>query len=349
MKIQTSQAKKWSDLLLPVVVSVTGLCLTPESAAADRAAPESLSQPAPPGSPLMDEGLADLDAPDSDLAALPPAPNPHEIGVSADFLYGKGDVTVPLNFALAPLDPELGLGLGVFEPDRSSTYFGGTLSYSFGQKWHFDFSVASGSSSGDVSVPVSRLASLPSEFSIDDTWLQFYVRYAIPLSNTRYSIYARAGVTYVTAELEVESLPNPALPGTGYSQSNETEDIRGNLGFGGSYAFYTSPSLWIAAQLEGEVYVGGRFQESFEERTIAGTPASATADIDNFLWGGIGRATVRTQYNFRGIDARAFLDFGVQANMMAISYSEGGSFGELLWGPYVKIGFQYAFGGARSR
>jgi hypothetical protein len=276
-----------------------------------------------------------------------PKATKHEISVSADFLYGQGDVTLPFFFSLSKNPDYLGSGAfppSVVVPPRESDYFGVTLSYSPGQAWYFDFSYAHGTSSGNVDVPLPGLGSSEtnSTFNINDDLYQAYIRYAFPgLRGSKFSAYLRAGVSYVDAELE-DRAPFPEPFGT-YHQRDETQDILGNLGFGLGYSIYSKRRVRVGLQLEGEGFYGHRSQESQEtlpNKSISGPRVS----IDNNLYGGIGRLTGRFQYAFGKAGLfKAFADFGIETKYTLIEYKGFGTPDELLWGPYIKVGVRYSF------
>ncbi|HEY5915609.1 MAG TPA: hypothetical protein VJA21_33915 [Verrucomicrobiae bacterium] len=280
------------------------------------------------------------------LPAMPEAPKAtkHEVSVSGDFLLGEGNVTMPFGFSLAE-DPFLGPNVtkSVAKPDRSSTYYGGTVSYSYGQAWYLDLGYIHGSSSGDTDVALGGTELLPSSFKIDDDWYQVYVRYAFPkLRGKRFSAYLRAGMSYVDAELQDET----TIPVLGlYRQTDKTTDLLGNVGFGVGYLLHRSKNgrFWTFLQAEGEGFYGNRSQDSKEALVNAGFDFP-TAKIDNDLYGGIGRGTVRLEYRLgRSGLLKIFGDGGIQAKFTEINYPSLGTFNELLWGPYVKVGLRYAF------
>ena len=74
-----------------------------------------------------------------------------------------------------------------------------------------------------------------------------------------------------------------------------------------------------------------------------------TVSINNALYGGIGRGTVRYEYRLGKSGLfKVFAEGGIQGKFTLINYSSsgnfrGGSFNELLWGPYAKVGLRYAF------
>jgi hypothetical protein len=225
----------------------------------------------------------------------------------------------------------------VGEADRSSLYYGGTISYSFGQAWYFDFSYAMGSSSGD---PI--IIGLPSEFELDDTYYQGYVRYTFPrLRGKRFSAYLRAGATFVDSDLTWKT----TLPELGfYTQNNSAQDVLGNVGFGVRYTIYANSKLSIGLQGEGEGFYGTRTQDSEETLTADPGLEPVTVSLDNTLMGGIGRGTVRFEYRVGSSGLfRVYLDAGFQAKFTVVDYEGSGSNDELLWGPYAKLGLRYSF------
>jgi hypothetical protein len=318
--------------------------------------PVETSQPAPSPKPAVEPAKTTDQSPptssETSTAAKPmipqTKPRKHEIAFSADYFLGQGDVTLPVFFALGqnpaiPLNP---FTPTVLEPDRDSTYYGGTISYSYQYAWYIDLSYQHGNSSGSVDLDyLSGFAPLPSNFTIEDNWYQAYVRYAFPgLRGKRLSAYLRAGISYVEAEMTDET----TIPNVGsYSQSDETKDLLGNLGFGVGYSVYTTRRMRLALQLEGEGFFGTRSQQSTE--TLQNLPGSSTADIDNTLYGGIGRATIKFEYRLGESGFfRVFADVGLQGKITEISYPDvpnysGQTYSELLWGPYAKIGMRYSF------
>jgi len=301
------------------------------------------------GEPPKDATKTDVPPPSSSESPLR-APTKNEISVSGDFFYGQGTVTLPVFFSLSKV-PDLQSVEAVTphfaKPERNSDYFGATLSYSRGQVWYFDVSYAHGSSSGDLVVPLSgELAG--TEFKITDDWYQAYVRYVFPLQGKRLSAYLRAGVTYVQADLSDKgTLPPPVGL---YTQTDRTEDILGNVGFGLAYSLYTGDRAKLALQFEGEGFYGHRSQKSQENAYDKESPpplpilfAGPPASIDNNLYGGLGRATVRFQYALgqSGL-LKAFAEGGMQAKFTFINYSDLGTPDELLWRPYVKVGLRYS-------
>jgi hypothetical protein len=70
------------------------------------------------------------------------------------------------------------------------------------------------------------------------------------------------------------------------------------------------------------------------------------ANIDNTLYGGIGRATLRLEFILDRARAwTAYGEVGAQARYTVIDYpdAEDSTPTELLWGPYAKIGMRYNF------
>jgi hypothetical protein len=270
---------------------------------------------------------------------------PNEISVSGDYLLGKGHVTLPLGFSLAKIPQNtVNIVRAVSTPSRSSDYYGATISYSYGQSWFIDLSFAEGNSTGSADVALGGSQPVPSNFTIKDDWYQAYLRYTFPgLRGKRLSAYLRAGFSYVTADLTDDS----TFPGLGlYHQTDHTTDYLGNLGFGVGYSLYRSSRVRWALQLEGEGFYGDRTQESLETLPQANffSAPFQTATIDNTLYGGIGRGTVRFEYRLGQSGAfRVFVDGGIEGKYTKIHYSQVGTPDELLWGPYAKVGVRYSF------
>lgn len=271
---------------------------------------------------------------------MPKVPQ-NEISASGDYFLGQGNVTLPFGFSLH----ESGVG-GIqndaAQPDRTSSYYGGTLSYSHGQIWYLDMGYANGSSSGDVNAKLGGRTDLPSHFTIDDTWYQAYLRYTFPsLRGKKLSAYLRGGFSYVDAELKDATV----IPALGrYRQDDKTKDYIGSVGFGALYSLYSTRRIRLGLQVEGEGFYGRRTQESREVLLDAGVgTVFKTATINNDLYGGIGRATLRFEYKFGSGALRAFADGGLQAKFTVVTYPGIGSFNELLWGPYVKAGIRWSF------
>jgi hypothetical protein len=288
------------------------------------------------------------------LVAAPPGlakrrTTKHEISVSGDFLLGQGNVTMPFGFSLAKVPGlENNIVPNVAKPDRSSAYIGATLSYSYGQGWYIDAGYVQGTSSGNVDVQLGGpgVQTLPSSFKIEDKWYQAYVRYVFPrLRNKPFSAYLRAGASYVQADLTDTTV----IPAFGlYAQTDKTRDLLGNLGAGVGYSVYSGTRAKLGLQFEGEGFYGQRSQDTLEVLPEAGLGFSfPKVKIDNNLYGGIGRGTVRFEYRL-GKTGRVFAEGGLQGKFTLITYSssgnfQGGNFNELLWGPYAKIGLRYAF------
>ena len=144
--------------------------------------------------------------------------------------------------------------------------------------------------------------------------------------------------------LVVSRLLNIIPAGQLYRQTDTTDDILGNLGFGVAYSLYRTSRLKTSLQFEGEGFYGRRSQDSLEVVPIAPGFQYKHAKIDNDLYGGIGRMTARFEYSLgRSGLFKLFADGGVQGKFTLINYSGLGSFDELLWGPYAKVGFRYSF------
>src|SRR5207302_954548 len=140
--------------------------------------------------------------------------------------------------AQAPQQPGAGPAPGTGIADRTSDYIGATISYSFGQAWYLDLSYARGRSSATGPIRFPNVIGDPpldltTTFTIDDDWYQAYVRYTFPaLRFTRLSAYLRAGVSFVQADLHASNTRPASLGGGFYEQTDQTEDILGNVGFG---------------------------------------------------------------------------------------------------------------------
>lgn len=312
--------------------------------------PVSPEQSVKPGQPVLIEPSATVVATSPNFSAPEltgqmPKATPHEVSVSGDFSLGQGEVTLPVGYSLRK---SLGGFSGSEVPvsassaSRDSQYYGGTISYTYKQTWAADFSYSQGDSSGNIKIDTDGLGDFQTKFSIKDQWYQAYVRYAFPqFAGKKFRAYLRAGVTYVQAELRAEA----NIPAVGiYTQKDTTEDILGNLGFGVSYQLFRSGNFRVVLQGEGEGFFGFRTQDSLEtlQKTELGGFQEET--IDNTLYGGIGRGTVRFQYDFGQTGAlKAFAEGGAQVKYTIIEYDDTDAPPELLWGPYVKVGIRYQF------
>jgi hypothetical protein len=259
-------------------------------------------------------------------------------------------LTLPIGFSLAEsgLAPA-GYKPSVVEPSRDASYIGATLSYSYGQRWYLDIGYLQGNSSGQVDADLGGGLTPPSNFTIDETGYQAYVRY-VPASQRgkRLSYYFRFGVTYVDSKM-TDKLVDPLL---GFYQENiKATDLLGNLGVGVGYRLYSAGRFRLGLQLEVEGFGGVRQQditESFPNASDAGLVLPTTT-IDNLLYGGTGRGTVRMEYSFGESGLwRAFADVGIKAVYTQINYPSAKgfdqqTFNELLWGPYAKLGISYSF------
>jgi len=304
---------------------------------------QNQAQPPPPdanaGTPAPATSAGDtLAAPPPVLQA--PKPTKHEVSVSGDVMMGQGTVTLPLGYSvhnLIPSSPE-----AAFSVPRNSTYYGGTISYSYGQAWYLDLSFAQGQSSGNQSIDTGWLGPMSSNFSINDTWYQLYVKYTFPrLRGKRFSAYFRAGASYVTADIS-DDAQSPAFGR--YTQKDSTQDLLGNIGFGLGYSLYSTRHLRFGLQVEGEGFYGTRSQQTVE--TLSADPGLnfPQASIDNTLYGGIGRATMRLEYRLGQSGLfKIFAEAGAEGRYTTIDYPGATAPDELLWGPYAKLGIRYAF------
>jgi hypothetical protein len=328
----------------------------PSSKKANAGSDSSTNQPAAPATnsnaaPASDATptAAPNTAPPSSMydatpVLITPKARKHEVSASGDFSLGEGTVSVPFGYSIAQTLPGAGVKKTVASAPRTSVYFGGTISYSYGQTWYVDFSYLQGRQTAPtgVSVPFTVNGPLRANFDINDDWYQVYARYTFPsLRGKAFSAYLRAGFTYVSADITANA-PADGVK-NGYHQTDSTSDMLGNLGFGVSYNIYSHGRLGVYLQAEGEGFGGTRSQDSKE--TLVGTSGSPkTATIDNTLYGGVGRVTARLSYGFgRSGLFKVFLDGGFQGQFSEINYPGVGSETENLWGPYVKIGARYSF------
>jgi hypothetical protein len=290
----------------------------------------------------------------SDLSVPPPSGKDlvsepkvykNEVGVTADFLLGEGKVTIPIGYALSKALPGGGLEPQVISGNRSTIYYGGTVSYSYGRSWYLDFSYENGVSTGSQEIQIKN--TLPGEFNGDfnynDDWYQIYIRYNFQnlLAGTRFKAYLRGGVSLVDATLTVKDVSDtPSL----YNQHDDTSDILGNLGFGLTYSLYARPRFKVGLQVEGEGFYGARSQQSTETLPADTGLGDTHANIDNDLYGGIARGTLHADWRL-GESGRWRLtaDVGIQYKYTSITYSGASAPDESLWGPYAKVGVSYVF------
>ena len=295
------------------------------------------------------ESQAALPMLDTKTVLRPPKPAKHEVSASGDFFFGNGTVSVPFGYSLKQ---SLGASASAnvtpvaASANRTSEYIGGTISYSYGQAWYLDFSLLHGqlTANSDVAIPNAFLngvanAKLSAKFDITDDWYQAYVRYTFPkLRGKPVSAYLRAGFSYVQAQLTANG------DNFAYSQNDDTTDFLGSIGAGLAYNIYTGRRLRLYLQVEAEGFGGTRSQQSTEKLplNIGQTPTAAT--IDNTLYGGIGRGTIRLEYRLgRSGLFKIFADGGIQGKFTQLSYPDIGSTSEYFWGPYIKVGARYAF------
>jgi len=295
----------------------------------------------------------------SALASEDDRPRLRNVTVYGDYLQGLGHITLPVGFAL----DGAAIGRTVASPDRSSTYYGGSVSWQAFEGIGFDIAYTQGTSSGNFTFQPEKYfpgrwpqAAITSTFTLDDTWLQAYMRYKLPpIFGRRIGVYLRGGVTYMDASYEGISQPSQAF----YRNIGTIRDITGNVGFGVDYGFRPIKGIRPAIVFEGEGFAGIRSRE-FNEETLA---ISGKNTMDNMVYGGLVRLLARAEYRFgKGERWRALLEGGVQARMMFESYGapdrtlsdeagnpiasgsfESGMKSDLLWGPYVRAGLRYSF------
>ena len=268
----------------------------------------------------------------------------NEVGVTADFMYGDGTVTIPIGFALAKALPGGGLSPQVVSGNRSTVYYGGTVSYSYGRSWYLDFSYENGVSTGSQQIDINNTipGHFTGNFDYKDNWYQLYLRYNFQnlLSGTRFKAYLRGGVSLVDATMTVKDVSDsPSV----YNQNDDTTDILGNLGFGLTYSLYARPRFKVGLQVEGEGFYGARSQTSTEHLPLS-SDLTVNSSIDNDLYGGIGRATVHADWRLGQAGRwRLMADVGIQYKYTMVSYSGASAPDETLWGPYAKVGISYVF------
>jgi hypothetical protein len=280
----------------------------------------------------------------------PPRVYKNELSASADFMYGEGTITVPIGYGLkAHSAGGATFPVNAVSADRSTLYYGGTVSYSYGRSWYLDFSGENGRSTGSTSISIPGLGGppVPASFDVNDTWYQIYLRYNFQnfLAGTRFRAYLRGGVRLVEATLNTsnENLPSAGLgPGDFYSEHDNTFDALGNLGFGLTYSLYSTFRLKMGLQLEGEGFGGNRSQDITENYVPSHISGSTT--IDDTVYGTIARLTLHAEYKL-GQSGRWKLtgDLGMMNIYTFVSYPSFGTKEELLYGPYAKAGASFVF------
>jgi hypothetical protein len=316
------------------------------------AAPEQVSSvrvASAPAAPVPSVSATDADA--TATLALPglpiqqPTVYKNEISASADFMYGIGTITVPIGYALRA--SAIGFPVAAVSANRSTVYYGGTVSYSYGRSWYLDFSGEDGRSTGGTSISIPGLAGppVPANFDVNDTWYQIYLRYNFQnfLAGTRFRAYLRGGVSLVKATLDTVNNSFAAYNQGGfYSEHDDTFDVLGNFGFGLTYSLYSTVRLKVGLQLEGEGFGGDRSQDITE--TFVPNNHSGNTTIDDTVYGAIGRLTLHADYRL-GQSGRWKLtgDAGMMTKNSWLSYPDFGTKEETLYGPYVKAGASFVF------
>lgn len=290
------------------------------------------------------------------LPGLPQQPTvyPNDLSASADFMYGKGTITVPIGYGLAAHAlPGGQFPKAALSADRSTVYYGGTVSYSYGHNWYLDFSGENGRSTGSTSISIPAkdapaFGPFASSFDVNDTLYQVYLRYNLRnfLAGTRFQAYLRGGVSLVQATLTTANANLASAgfgPGALYSAHDNTFDVLGNLGFGLTYSLHSTFRWKMGLNLEGEGFGGSRsqdFSETYHPSNIAGSTT-----INNTVYGAIGRLTFHTDYKL-GQSGRwkVMGDVGISTKYSFVTYPGGaGTKDELLYGPYVKVGVDFLF------
>ena len=315
----------------------------------DTNAPPAIVTPSAIVTPAATDTTATLALPG--LPIQQPTVYKNDLSASADFMYGTGTITVPIGFGLKAHElPGATFPVNAISANRSTVYYGGTVSYSYGRSWYLDFSGEKGTSTGSTSITIPGVggsSSFPASFDVNDTWYQIYLRYNFQnfLAGTRFRAYLRGGVSLVSATLTTannELAASHTPPGQLYTEHDDTFDILGNAGFGLSYSLYSTVRLKMGLQLEGEGFAGDRSQDIDEDYVPSSTPGNTT--IDDTVYGVIGRLTLHADYRL-GQSGRWKLtgDVGVMTKNSWVSYPDFGTKPETLYGPYVKAGASYVF------
>ncbi len=313
------------------------------------AAPADAALPAVPAAPSAE--IPPVALPDS--LALPSAVSPlampqqkarnNELAIMAAYFQAQGNVVLPFGFSLSKL-PLVAAYVGNISqtilPARDSKYFGASFTHAFNKHSFADLSYSHGSSSGSGGIP-QNILNVGSTFKITDNWFQAYYRY-IPkyFDGKRFIAYGRVGATFVLSDFAERDNVN----GSFYQQKDTTHDILGNLGYGLSYQLpFSTAHHKFQLQQEGEGFFGYRSQKS-QESIAQNNLFGPSASVNNTLFGGLGRLTLRYQY-YLGNSGRIKLvaDGGIQVQYTLIHYSSFGTPTELLWGPYIRAGVRYSF------
>jgi len=273
----------------------------------------------------------------------------NELSASADLMYGIGTITVPVGYGLhSQSSGPANFKESAVSADRSTIYYGGTLSYSYGRSWYLDISGEDGRSTGSTGITIPGLAgSIPASFNVDDTWYQVYLRYNFQnfLAGTRFRAYLRGGVSLVKATLTTVNngfSAQYAEPGDFYTEHDDTLDELANAGFGLTYSLYSTVRLKVGLQLEGEGFGGDRQQNITESFVPSQLTGSTT--IDDTVYGAIGRLTLHADYRL-GQSGRWKMtgDLGMMTKNSWVSYPGFGTKDETLYGPYAKVGASFVF------
>lgn len=280
-----------------------------------------------------------------------------DVQVSGDYLLGNGTISTPFNFALQGTEfsaPEV-----VELSDRDSTYWGTTLQVTLPSGWAVEFSYARGTSETSNLASISEVDSVVT-YQLDDSWYQIFGKYTFPgLSSQRFSTEIRFGGSWVDSELSAQG----NFLSTSYSQVNNMTDWLGNLGFGLEYVLKETRDyrFKVIGVLEGEGFAGVRNQDiretvSYPLVDVTAPQVTGTTELDNLIYGGGGRLALRLFYNVTESGRlKVYADGGVQTRYTRVNYPDvetnvGGvqqtqdvTVGEVLWGPFVRVGLLYRF------
>jgi len=297
-----------------------------------------------------------------------------EIGISGDYLYGLGNIQVPLGYGLANGGQDaFGNGRFTSANRNNASYYGGTLSGSLGKTWYLDASYSRGVSEASIENLDAIYApnTLPititprSTFTLTQEFYQLYLKYAFPqLSGTRTSAYLRVGATFTDSKLLGEYY---SVDSTGErfgdfgTYNSKTKSYLGNLGFGIEYAIVRGDRFRFSAMIEGEGFGGGSQINGSENFATPGQTLdqgyAGSFNVSAPTYGALGRGVARFSFILDGDGRfRLNLDVGAQANYSIVEFSsmpdgqkspnstrQNVRGEELLWGPYSRLGFSYSF------
>ncbi len=293
-------------------------------------------------------------------------------GAAADLLIGKGYVSVPLGQALR----QQGNGRFTLADRNSALYAGGQISLELTdvgkaeRDYFIDASLIQGSSEGtfrDTSAYGSFLNTPTSnQYRLSETFQNAYLRTRIARDPgdsavPTWQIQARLGMNYVEGKLEGSlGLANSVVRST-----QKTQDLLGNIGLEVDFSLRKLLPEGIRERtkdfkvvVDGEVFAGARDTYFTEELSradsLGGTTPPRDIDVASFVYGGIGRATLRYVMTLSDRDTSTWYltaDLGLQSRYLLNEWDslrdrDSGPdqprlnvrADELLWGPYFRLG-----------